>query len=319
MSGAAYAWASPTESTGAVGATTTGDGSGSSSSEAVGAPRIGVVLDDLTLALDKPPAVVDLVAGLVGDVEAYDASSDDVTVVTVQVAGSKLTLTPVVLGETTVSVSAVNEQGAAYQEFEVTVVARGAPDIVALIDETVLTPGAPPVVIDISPAFSDGVVTYKATSADPSLVAVQISGSTVALSGLAPGTTRIFAIAEGVSGVALQAFRVQVVEARPPVGAEPLADQVLTVGDPLAVLDVSSAFSGDGLAYRAAAGDGAVVRAEILASELSLTGLSGGVTTVSVTATNSSGAAEQSLQVTVRSPGTSAGGRIGPTRENPTG
>ncbi len=295
-----------------------GDG-GETSSEPVGAPRIGVILEDLTLALDEPPAVVDLVAGLVGDVETYDASSEDVTVVTVQVAGSKLTLIPVAPGETTVSVSAVNAQGAAYQEFGITVVARSAPEILTLIEERVLTLGAPPVEVDVSPAFSDGVLIYTATSDDPSLVAVQVSGSTVALTGLAPGTTRIFATATGVSGVALQAFRVQVVEAAPPMGAEPLTDQVLAVGDPPSVLDVSSAFSGDGLTYRASANDGGVVRAEMSESELSLAGLSTGVTTVSVTATNSSGAAVQSLQVTVHSPGTSVTDRIGPAQENPTG
>ena len=286
---------------------------------AVAAPRIGVILEDLALALDEPPAVVDLVAGLVGDVETYRAVSGDASVVTVQVAGSKVTLTPVAVGQTTVSVTAANELGSAYQDFRITVVARGAPEILVLIEERVLTLGSPPVEIDIAPAFSDGVLTYTATTDDPSLVAVQVSGSRVALTGLSPGTTRIFATATGVSGVALQAFRVDVIEAGPPMGAESLTDQVLTVGDPPSVLDVSSAFSGGGLTYRAAAGDGAVVRAEMWASELSLTGLAAGVTTVSVTATNASGAAVQSLHVTVHNWETSDTGRLGPAQENPTG
>ena len=319
VAGTAHVRAASTESTGTVSATVTGGDSATTSSEAAAAPRIGAILEDVALALDEPPAVLDLVAGLVGDVDTYQARSADAEVVTVHVVGSMLTLTPVALGETSVSVFATNEQGSAYQEFGVAVVARSAPEIVALIEERVLTLGAPPVVVDISPAFSDGVLTYAATCDDPSLVAVRVSGSRVALTGLAPGTTRIFATAEGVSGAALQAFRVQVVEARPPVGAEPLADRVLTVGDPPLVLNVSSAFSGDGLTYRATAGDGAVVRAEMSASELSLTGLSGGVTTVSVTATNPSGAAVQSLHVTVHMPENSASGRTGPARENPTG
>ena len=286
---------------------------------AVAAPRIGVILDDLALALDEPPAVVDLVTGLVGDVETYRAVSGDASVVTVQVAGSRVTLTPVAVGETTVSVSAANELGSAYQDFRITVVARGAPEILVLIEERVLTLGSPPVEIDIAPAFSDGVLTYTATTDDPSLVAVQVSGSRVALTALAPGTTRVFASATGVSGVALQAFRVDVIEAGPPMGAESLTDQVLTFGDPPLVLDVSPAFTGDGLTYRAAAGDGAVVRAEMWASELSLTGLTAGVTTVSVTATNASGSAVQSLHVTVHNWETSDTGRLGPAQENPTG
>ena len=286
---------------------------------AVAAPRIGVILEDLALALDEPPFVLDLVVGLVGDVETYRASSGHAEIVTAQVAGSQLTLTPEALGVTTVSVSATNGWGSAFQEFRVTVVAGMVPEIVSMIEEPVLVVGDRPVEIDVSPAFSGGVLAYEATSGDPSLVRVQVVGSRMSLVGLAAGTTRVSVVATGVAGAALQTVRVQVIEAATPAVVDPLPDRTLTVGDPPQVVDVSPAFSGNGLGYTATAGDPGVVRLEMSGSSLSLTGVAAGVTTVSVDGENPLGTALQPFRVTVQAPGPAGTGRAGPVQENPTG
>ena len=286
---------------------------------AVAAPRIGVILEDLALALDEPPFVLDLVVGLVGDVEIYRVSSGDAEIVTAQVAGSHLTLTPAALGATTVAVSATNGWGSAFQEFRVTVVAGRVPEIVSLIDEPVLVVGDPPVEIDVSAAFSGGVLAYDATSGDPNLVRVQVVDSRMSLVGLAAGTTRVSVFATGVAGAALQTVRVQVIEAAAPAVVDPLPDRTLTVGDPPWVVDVSPAFSGNGLGYTATAGDPGVVRLEMSGSSLSLTGVAAGVTTVSVDGENPLGSALQSFRVTVQAPGPAGTGRPGPVQENPTG
>ena len=88
-----------------------------------------------------------------------------------------------------------------------------------------------------------------------------------------------------------------------PVGAPAiglfLSDQVLQVGTPPVVVDVSVGFVGVVDSYRAVAGNGGIVGVSVSGSQVSLTGLTVGVTTVSVTTKNSSGMALQSFRVTV--------------------
>ena len=180
-----------------------------------------------------------------------------------------------------------------------------------MIDEPVLVVGDPPVEIDVSAAFSGGVLAYDATSGDPNLVRVQVVDSRMSLVGLAAGTTRVSVVATGVAGAALQTVRVQVIEAATPAVVDPLPDRTLMVGDPPQVVDVSPAFSGNGLGYTATAGDPGVVRLEMSGSSLSLTGVAAGVTTVSVDGENPLGTALQPFRVTVQAPGPAGTGRAG--------
>ena len=283
----------------------------------VAAPRIGAILQDRVLVLDDSPVVLDLVAGLVGDVKTYRAVSDNKAVATTQISGSKLTLTPVALGVATVSVSGSNEQGSAFQAFRVTVVRSGTPGIARIVRGRVLTVGAAPAVVDLAPVFSGTIQSYQATSADPSLVRVRISGSRVSITGVAPGITTVTVTAKGASGVALQSFAVRAVEAGAPKVVRFLRSRTLTVGDRPLTVDASTTFSGNDLRYTAIAGDPGVVRIEVSGDRLVLTARAAGVTTVSFIAQNSQGAAFQSFRVTVQGAGT-AGGTAGPAQEIPT-
>ena len=175
------------------------------------APRIGVFLNDVVLVLGDPAREIDLVASVVGPVDTYRALAGDPRIVTVVVSGSKLALNPVALGVTTVSVSASNTRGAMFQSFRVTVIERGAPRFVSLLRDRVLFVGDPPMTVDVSPAFGGTVRSYLSTAGDPNIVGVAMTGSSLSLSGLAPGVTTVTVRANNVNGVALQSFRVTVV------------------------------------------------------------------------------------------------------------
>ena len=326
------------------------------------------------LVLEEPPVVLDLVAGLVGNVRDYGAVSGEPGIVNTGLSGSELMLIPVAEGVTTIAVSAVNQHGSAFQEFQVTVESLGSPRIVQILHELVLKVGDVPAAIDLAPVFSGGALSYGATAADPILLRVEMSGSRIMVTGLAMGTTAINVSATSSAGSALQTIRVQIHESGEPAptdqvtpvtdpapGAAPegdgpsagnealplvdaapggggsddgapaaayaeapevlffLPDRTLAVGDSSVVLDVSTAFSGDGLSDSSSAGDPGVVRVEMSGSTLFLTAVGTGVTTVSSRATNAAGAALQSFQVTVHSAGTTGGGGLGPLPENPTG
>ncbi len=175
------------------------------------APRIGVFLNDVVLVLGDPARDIDLVASVVGPVDTYRALAGDPRIVTVVVSGSSLSLNPVALGVTTVSVSASNSRGAMFQSFRVTVIERGAPRFVSLLRDRVLFVGDPPLTVDVSPAFGGTVRSYLSTAGDPNLVGVAMTGSRLSLAGLAPGVTTVTVRANNVNGAALQSFRVTVV------------------------------------------------------------------------------------------------------------
>ena len=184
------------------------------------APRIGIFLRDVVLVIDEPPLEIDLVASVVGAIDSYRALAANPGIVTAVVSGSKLTLAPEALGVTTVSVSAGNSRGSAFQSFRVTVIERGAPKLVSFLPNRVLYLGDPPVGFDVSPAFTGAVTSYTAGAGDPNVVGVSMTGSRVSLTGLATGVTTVTVRAVNPSGVALQSFRVTVLP-RPVSGTDP--------------------------------------------------------------------------------------------------
>ena len=209
------------------------------SAQAEQAPRIGAVLEDMVLVLEEPPVVLDLVAGLVGNVRDYGAVSGDPGIVNTGLSGSELMLTPVAEGVTTIAVSAVNQHGSAFQEFQVTVESLGSPRIVQMLHELVLKVGDVPAAIDLAPVFTGGALSYGATAADPILVRVEMSGSRIMVTGLAMGTTAINVSATSSVGSALQTIRVQILESGEPAPT----DQMTPVTDPAP----GAAPEGDGL------------------------------------------------------------------------
>ena len=74
--------------------------------------------------MGDPPAVVDLAPVFDGTVDSYRAIAADPRLVTVMVNGSRLSLSGLAAGSTTVTVTAMSANGTALQEFGVTVRTR---------------------------------------------------------------------------------------------------------------------------------------------------------------------------------------------------
>ena len=111
---------------------------------------------------------------------------------------------------------------------------------------------------DLSSYFSDpdsDVLTYAATSSDPNLATVSVSGFTLTVTGVAEGTVTITVTAADPRGLsATQSFDVTIQGNRSPVAIGSILARWVNVGDDVSVDDVLSYFSdpdGDALTYTA--------------------------------------------------------------------
>lgn len=91
------------------------------------APRVHSFLPDRVLTVGNPPVVVELSSAFEGAVDYYTATAGDARLVLVVVSGSRVSLTGLEVGVTTVSVAAKNSNGMAFQSFRVTVRQPGTP------------------------------------------------------------------------------------------------------------------------------------------------------------------------------------------------
>lgn len=204
----------------------TGTGGGLLVGPAVVTPRIKALVNDVVLRIGAPPFVLDLATVMGAATDSHRALAADPRVVTVVVSGSRMTLSAVATGVTKVTITASNSKGSAVQSFEVTVVGaegpptgspdvtiieRSAPAIVTLLGQQTLTVGDPPTVLDVAAAFGRPLgATYRATADDPRLVTVVVSGPSLSLTGLTPGTTTVSISAHNASGSARQTIRVTI-------------------------------------------------------------------------------------------------------------
>ena len=239
-----------------------------------------------------------------GDPLSYAATSSDPAVIGVAVSDGALAISALAKGETTVTVTAMDTEGlTAAQAFIVTVPNRG-PEPVGSMPEGTVEVGET-VTHELASYFRDpdgDALVYSATTADPTVAGVSVSGGTVSVVALAKGATTVTVTATDTeSPAATQAFTVTVPNRAPvTVGTAP-ADSV-AVGE-LATLDPSPYFSdpdGDPLVYAATSSDTTVSRVSASAVTISVTAIAKGEATVTITATDTEGlAATQAFTVTV--------------------
>ncbi|WP_419950980.1 leishmanolysin-related zinc metalloendopeptidase [Candidatus Palauibacter sp.] len=162
--------------------------------------------------------------------------------------------------------------------------------------------------LDASAYFTDpdgDVLSYEVRSSDPGVAAVELSGSTVRVSALAPGTATVSVTARDPEGRAA-ALRFQVtVPNRAPGATGTIPDLRLAAGD-TARVDLAGHFTdpdGDTLAYEATSSDEGVALAAAAGDAVQVVALARGTATVTVTARDPGGlAADLSFGVDVRSP-----------------
>ena len=151
------------------------------------APVAEGTIDDQTLVAGAE-ATVDVAANFSdpdGDELTYAATSSDDAVATVAAAGTVVTVTAVAEGSATVTVTASDPGGrSASLEFGVTVT---PPPVPPAITDTIPTHDMivdSMVVLDVSPYFEDGDLTYTATTSDEAVAVASVDGSMVTTTGV---------------------------------------------------------------------------------------------------------------------------------------
>ncbi|QDY82422.1 RTX toxin [Paenibacillus polymyxa] len=255
------------------------------------------------------------------DVLTYDVHSvSEPTVVTAAVYGDVLTLTPLTIGSTLVSIKATDGRGGEVTETFKTTVTAGPPQNQNPVEtkpaDQSLTVGDAAYSLDLGSVFTDpdgDTLTFKVTSSVPSVASAEITGDQLKIQALSAGTTSIeIKATDGRGGETSTTFQVNVQSSgssnpssnqRPQVEAA-IYEQVLTAGVTNArSYDLSQLFSdadGDALTFTSTVESSGMANAEVNGSMLTLTpGNQAGSTKVTITADDGhGGTATYNFQVT---------------------
>lgn len=237
-----------------------------------------------------------------GDPLAYTASSSRPGAVAATASGAALRLTALATGRATVTVTARDPGGLTGTHSFGAEAPNRAPRAVGSIPAQAVRPGET-AAVDVSAYFDDpdgDALEYAASSSDPSVATVSVSGSAVAA--LMRGSATIEVTATDPGGlVATQTFEATVANRGPePTGA--ILDRIVHVGE-TATLDVSTYFADpdeDPLTYSASSSDAGIAAVQVFGATIELTGVRKGVVEITVTAADPDGlAATLSFQATV--------------------
>ena len=145
-------------------------------------------------------------------------------------------------------------------------------------------------------------MTFTAASSNAAAASVSVSGSVVTVTAAARGIATVTVTARDPGGMSAQLTFTVTVPNQAPVAVDAVPAQSIFVGDTASV-DVSAYFNdpdGDALSYSVANSDATAVSASVAGSVVSLTAITQGISTVTVTASDPDGlSAEQDIAVTV--------------------
>ena len=193
------------------------------------------------------------------------------------------------------------------------------PQKIASIRTRHLDVGDPPTILDLSDYFQDpngDPLIYKVWADDYDEIKGEIDGSKITITPIAAGGTTVRIIAtEPRSGLeVVQIFFVFVsdpprrVQNRKPLALNTVPNQIVEIGKALSPLDISGYFQdpdGDALTYTAWSNPTSIVRIKWKGTQITITPIGEGRTTVIVRATDTKGLqAFQRISVTVTAPQT---------------
>ncbi len=226
-----------------------------------------------------------------GQVLSYAISVSDESIVGISASGSVATLGALAKGTVTGTVTASDPGGlTATQSFTVTVPNR-SPGTVGTMEPQTVEVGAA-TTSDVSGYFEDpdgDDLIYTASSSDPAVAEISISGGELTVTAAAKGEATVTVTATDTEGLAAAQAFVVTVPNRPPYATDSIAAHTIEV-DAAITLDLSGHFEdpdGDMLVYSAATSDGAVAGVGIDGSALTVTAIAKGEATVTVTAADS--------------------------------
>ena len=262
------------------------------------APVAVGTLAPISLALGGVTVDVDVAAAFTPAGVPIEVRSLNTGFVTATVNGSVVTLAPVGEGSTSVEVTARNASGSATGSIAVTVTAPPAPQVRGGSAPISFVVGGAAVRVDVKNHFTPAGLPVEARSLDTGVVTVEVNGSVVTLTPVAPGATSVEVTATNASGSATTTITVTVAAAAPAAVGTP-APVSLSAGGAAVEIDLADLFTPTGVNLSYGSGNSGIVRAELNGSILTLTPVTAGTTSVTVTASNALGSATQTISVTV--------------------
>ena len=186
---------------------------------------------------------------------------------------------------------------------------NSAPVAVGTISARTLTVDGSSAVLNVSSNFSDAdddTLTYTVSSSATNVVTVSVLGTQVTITPVDAGSATITVTASDGTLTATQTISVTVTSApaanRAPVTVGAISVRTLTVGDSADQIDVSSNFSDpddDDLTYTATSSAISVATVSVSGSQVTITPVTAGNATITVTASDGTLSATQSIAVTV--------------------
>jgi len=256
-----------------------------------------------TRDLNASPAIF---ADVDGDALMYSASSSNNAVATANVNGSMLTITPVAVGNATVTVNADDKNGGTVSTtiaVTVSMAINNPPRVANVIPNLELKTGESPFTRNLNAApaiFNDpdrDPLVYTASSNAPTIAAASLSDSTLTVTAVAIGTATITVTAnDNRGGTVSTSFMVTVTRGnRSPVVATTIMNQVIQLGGASFVRNLITAPAiftdpdGDALTFTASSSAPAIATATISGSTLTVAPVAGGSATITVTANDGKG------------------------------
>ena len=280
------------------------------------APTAVGTIPPITLTAGNSPTNVDVspyFSDADGDPLSYAAVSANTGVATVSVLNSTITISSVAAGGTVIMLIVQDTNGLTVtRNIAVTVnpAPNRAPGAIGTISPVKLTAGDSPTNMDVSTYFSDldgDTLSYAAVSADSRVATVSVSSANITITPMAEGATTVTVTASDGSLIATQAIPILVLPApnRAPVVTRTFDPLTLTAGDSPTDVDASIYFSdpdGDPLSYTAVSEDTDVATVSVSNTVLTITPVADGATTVTITASDSSLSATQTIGIMVVQP-----------------
>ena len=280
------------------------------------APTAVGTISPITLTAGNSPTNVDVspyFSDPDGDTLSYTAVSANTGVVTVSVLSSTIAISPVAAGGTVIMLIVQDTSGLTVtRNIAVTVnpAPNRAPVTIGTISPVKLTAGDTPTNVDISPYFSDpdgDQLGYTAVSADTTVATVSVSSANITITPVAEGATTVTVTASDGSLIVTQAIPILVIPApnRAPVVTRSVDPLTLTAGESSTDVDASIYFAdpdGDPLSYTAVSEDTDLATVSVSNTVLTITPVADGATTVTVTASDSSLSATQTIAIIVVQP-----------------
>lgn len=255
------------------------------------APMVVGQIEDQTLTVVEPATVS--ITGIFsdpdGDTLYYMPESSNTDAATVDMDGTDVIVTGVMVGTATITVTATDPEGLyAMTTFEAEV-ENAAPVMVGTLDDQTVTRGEP-IKVSLTGVFMDpdgDELTNTASSDDSSVASVSASGDELTVNGLAPGTATITVTATDPMGLyASGSFYVTVETAPEAVGT--IADVTLQIGGEPQNMNIAEYFEdddGDSLDYAVSTeGDAATVALD--GTDLTMTPFTRGSTAITLTASD---------------------------------